>query len=112
MIAKIHRFTTTLFDKVFRKSKRIFINGYTFTVSSVHRGQNPRFAVVVGKKVSKLAVTRNLVRRKLYEIIRKNLIGKIIDKNVIFIYKGPAKFTDQEKFSSACVQLTKKLKNG
>jgi len=112
MIAKIHRFTTALFDRVFRKSKRIHINGFTFSVSPVWKGRNPRFAVVVGKKVSKKAVERNRLRRQLYEIFRGNLVGKIMDKNVIFIYKGSVKFTAQAKLINACQQLTKKLKNG
>lgn len=111
MIARIHRFNTKLFDRVFRKSRRIHINGYTFSVSPVLRGLKPRFAVVVGKKVSKKAVVRNCLRRQLYEIFRGNLVGKIMDKNVIFIYKGAVKFTDKVRFVNACQQLVMKLKN-
>ncbi len=111
MIAKIYRFTTTLFDRVFRKSKRIYVDGYSFSVSPTRRGQIPKFAVVVGKKTSKLAIVRNRLRRQLYEIIRGNLVGKIVDKNVIFIYKGADKFTEQEKFTKACQQLVQKLKH-
>ena len=111
MIAKLHRFTTALFDRVFRKSKRIHINGFTFSVSPVWKGRNPRFAVVVGKKVSKKAVVRNRLRRQLYEIFRGNLVGKIMDKNVIFIYKGVVEFTGREKLIKACQQLVQKLKN-
>ena len=37
--------------------------------------QNPRFAVVVSKKVYKSAVKRNRIRRRIYEIIR-NYIGE------------------------------------
>jgi len=111
MIAKIHRFTTNLFNRVFRKSKRIHINGFTFAVSPVWKGRNPRFAVVVGKKVSKKAVERNRLRRQIYEIFRGNLVGKIVDKNVIFIYKGAVKFTDRQKLIKACQQLVQKLKH-
>lgn len=109
MIAKIHRFTTALFDRVFRKSKRIHVNGFTFSLSPVRRGVQPRFAVVVGKKVSKLAVVRNRLRRQLYEIIRHNLVGKVMDKNVIFIYKGAVNFPHKDKFTDACAQLAQKL---
>jgi ribonuclease P protein component len=111
MIAKLHRFTTAIFDRVFRKSKRIHINGFTFSVSPIWKGKNPRFAVVVGKKVSKKAVERNRLRRQLYEIVRQNLVGKIVDKNVIFIYKGAVKFTAQDKFTKACQELVQKLNN-
>ena len=37
-----------------------------------HR-KNPRFAVVVSKKVHKSAVGRNRIRRRLYEIIRAEM---------------------------------------
>jgi len=109
MISKIHRFTTALFDRVFRKSKRVYVDGYVFSVSPVWKGRNPRFAVVVGKKISKKAVVRNRLRRQIYEIFRENLVGKIMDKNVIFIYKGAVKFTDHQKLTQACRQLVQKL---
>jgi ribonuclease P protein component len=41
-------------------------------VSNPHRKQ-PRFSVVVSKKVLKSAVGRNRVRRRVYEIIRREL---------------------------------------
>ncbi len=111
MIAKISRFTTRLFNRVFRKSQKIHIDGFTFSVSPVWKGWNPRFAVVVGKKVSKKAVVRNRLRRQIYEIFRENLVGKIVDKNIIFIYKGPEKFTDRQKLIIACQKLVQKFKN-
>jgi len=66
---------------------------------------------VVSKKVSKRAVDRNRLRRQIYEIFRGNLVGKIVDKNIIFVYKGPVKFTkrERERLISACQQLIKKL---
>lgn len=36
------------------------------------KNSNFRVAVVISKKTAKLAVTRNLIRRRIYEIIRKN----------------------------------------
>lgn len=41
-------------------------------VENKHRA-NSRIAVVVGKKVAKSAVTRNRIRRRVFEIIRKHL---------------------------------------
>jgi len=41
-------------------------------VENKHRANN-RIAVVVGKKVAKSAVTRNRIRRRVFEIIRKHL---------------------------------------
>ncbi len=111
MLAKLYRFTTKIFNLVFRKSKRVHIDGFTFLVSPTRYNQNPRFAVVVGKKISKKAVIRNRLRRQIYEIFRENLLGEIMDKNIIFIYKGADKFTEREKLIQACRKLVQKLKN-
>jgi len=58
----------------------LYRNGVTFRnrslllkyVENKHRA-NSRIAVVVGKKVAKSAVTRNRIRRRVFEIIRKHL---------------------------------------
>lgn len=82
MISYKHRFHG-------RNSLRfVYANGKTFrsTVLAVRIAQNPRTehyrcAVVVSKKVSKSAVKRNRMRRRIYEIIRKNetVISKKLD---------------------------------
>ena len=41
-------------------------------VPNTHR-KNPRFSIVVSKKVIKSAVGRNRIRRRLYEYVRVNL---------------------------------------
>lgn len=45
----------------------------TLTVRYIHnpRRKKPRFTVIVAKKVLKRAVKRNLMRRRIYEIIRE-----------------------------------------
>lgn len=43
-----------------------------------------RMAVVVSKKVNKTAVGRNRIRRRVYEILRKNL--EMIPKNTDYIF--------------------------
>jgi ribonuclease P protein component len=108
MLARKFRFTTRLFDRVFRRSKRIRIQGFTFLVSPA-RGV-PHFSVVAGKKVSKLAVERNRIRRQIYPIFAEKLRDKI-DSNVIFLYNGPAKFNQKESLSSACDALLIQLSN-
>ncbi len=46
-------------------------------------------AVVVGKKIAKSAVVRNRIRRKLYEILRKNFLTKLDNTNLIIIVFNP-----------------------
>ena len=65
----------------------------------------PRFAVVVGKKISKSAVVRNRLRRQLYEVFRKKFLSKITDKNVICLYNGPEKLENLVQFERACKTL-------
>ncbi len=46
---------------------------FTVKVTRNPRRKQPRFAIVVSKKVHKSAVGRNRIRRRLYEIIRHQL---------------------------------------
>ena len=84
MLARINRFTTKLFDRLFRRSKRFRAGPCVFLLSPV-RG-HARCAVVVGKKVSKKAVTRNRLRRQAYEILRTQWIPRNPNQNLICLY--------------------------
>jgi ribonuclease P protein component len=109
MIPKKFRFSSRLFDRSFSRSKKIVIDGFLFLISPA-RGAG-KFAVVVGKKVSKKAVVRNRLRRQVYEILRTELLGKNLDKNIIFLYRG-AEILDasaREKLTTACQKLLKKI---
>ncbi|MFZ1250265.1 MAG: ribonuclease P protein component [Candidatus Microsaccharimonas sp.] len=56
-------------------SKGKAVRTQLFTVKYVHNSHrsNPRFSVVVSKKVIKSAVGRNRIRRRLYEYIRTHI---------------------------------------
>lgn len=78
------------FDRVFKKGK--FVGQKLFTLGfAANKLAVSRFAVVVPKKVSKKAVTRNLVKRKTTEIIRlkRNKIKNGFD--FVFVAKPEAK---------------------
>ncbi len=53
------------------KAVRNSIMGLKFTAN--HRRVDHRFAIVIGKKVVKSAVRRNLARRRIYEVVRQEL---------------------------------------
>lgn len=55
------------------KRKGILRKGECFSVIAGNIVGLKRFAVVVSKKISKKAVERNLIRRKIYRIIGKNM---------------------------------------
>jgi len=103
MIAKKNRFTTKIFDRLFRRSKKMRVGNFLFLLSDA-RGE-ARFSVVVGKKTSKLAVDRNRIRRQLYEIIREEIIPVGLNKNVILLYKGAKVLENPAEFRSACKKL-------
>ncbi|MCF7917680.1 ribonuclease P protein component [Candidatus Gracilibacteria bacterium] len=107
MIPKRLRFTTRLFDKAFRRSQRIGMGMFSFLVSDDSRTSH--MSVVVGKKISKSAVTRNRLRRQMYEILRTDLAPKIKNKNIICLYKGPEKLQNGAEFKSVIQRLLQKL---
>lgn len=52
------------------------------------RQKSYRVAVVVSRKVSKSAVVRNRIRRRLYEIVRKNAGGIVGAYDLVFTIYG------------------------
>jgi ribonuclease P protein component len=68
--------------------------------------------VVVSKKVAKSAVTRNRIRRRLYEIVRKNdhLISTPLDV-VILVYSETVATMPSEKLEAQITSLLQKTTN-
>lgn len=72
MVSKDHRFQGASSLK-FVHARGTVTRGPQFSVKSIvnNRRQTYRVAIVVSKKVSKSAVVRNRIRRRLYELVRK-----------------------------------------
>ena len=70
-----------------------------------------RFAVVVSKKVEKSAVKRNRIRRRVYEVLRRNfdLIPKKKDYIFVIFSSDVAKidFNELEKIMGELVEQSK-----
>jgi len=60
------------FESVF-KNGRIFSDEFLFLKVKKNNLQDSRFGFIIGKKISKKAVVRNKIKRRLREIIRKKL---------------------------------------
>jgi len=86
VIAKKFRFTTKIFEKNFRSSRRYSCGDFDFLIAP--EKQTQKFAVVVSKKITKSAVKRNRIRRQLYEKIRTIFLPKIAGRNIICLYRG------------------------
>jgi len=109
MLNKKYRLTTNQFARAFKNAKKFRAGNFTFLVAN-RKFPNPKFAVVVGKKISKLAVARNRLRRQLYERIREHLIKEIPDRNVICLYNGPEILENSTDFAEAAKSLVNFLK--
>lgn len=73
MIASLYRFHGHgSLRFVHRHGKNIRGQFFSVKYALNNRRKVYRLAIVVSKKVSKSAVTRNRIRRRLYEIVRKN----------------------------------------
>lgn len=86
MLPKNNRFTTQLFQLVFPKTKKMRTKNGLFLYARAK--SNPKFSVVVSKKITKKAVERNKLRRQIYTLFRTQLVPFVHDKHVIFLYKG------------------------
>jgi len=76
------------FSSIFKKNT--VIRGQYFNIGySLNKTGKLKVAVVVSKKVSKKAVDRNRLRRKIFEVIRKKFLLSLNNKNIIIIVFNP-----------------------
>lgn len=69
MLPKSKRLSTEAFKEIIEKGQSI--HSPFLIVRTIPKEGPSRFAVSVPKKVAKLAVTRNKIRRQVYEVIAK-----------------------------------------
>lgn len=68
--------------KVLRKGRNVRGDGFSVRTRP---SNTPRVAVVVSKKVSKLAVTRNKIRRRIFETFRPILEAQDLGQDIVVI---------------------------
>lgn len=85
MLPKINRIKKkTDFDLIFKKGASFKSNPLILKV--VKNGiNNNRFGFIVSQKVSKKAAVRNKVRRRLSEIVQKNIVNFKRDLDIVFL---------------------------
>ncbi len=108
MLAKKSRLTTQQFSLAFKNAKRFRMGDFTFLIAN-RKFPNSKFAVVVGKKISKLAVVRNRLRRQIYARIQEHLINEITDRNIICLYNGPEILENATDFADLAKSLLRFL---
>ena len=91
---------------VYRNGKTVHSHICKVKYTANNRFKNPRFAIVVSKKVHKSAVGRNRIRRRFYEAIQKQIphIKPGMDV-VIIVVSGEALTQSFEEINKALAQL-------
>jgi len=89
MIGQAHRFHgRNALRFVYQRGQNIRGGSVSLRYSTNPRRQTYRVAVVVSRKVSKSAVVRNRIRRRVYEIVRRGARGLNRPLDLVFTVYG------------------------
>jgi ribonuclease P protein component len=84
MVTSENRFHgTNSLNYVYRQGKTLRTKYFSIKYAPNSRRETYRIAVVVSKKVSKSAPTRNRIRRRLYELVRVELADKLSNLDLV-----------------------------
>lgn len=97
------------FDQILKSKSKFY--SYNF-VLRFKKTQNPlsRFAVVASKKVSKKAVIRNRIKRRIVEIIRLNMSKICNGYDIMFFVKSDVSKIEHQKLQEEILLLFKKAR--
>lgn len=110
MIAKKFRFGKRAdFDKIFRSPNKFYSNNLVLKFYKTENLNN-RFAIVVSKKISKKAVERNKIRRRIYEVLRLNLDKIKTPYDIVFLVKKGVISLEYCEIESEIMYILKKSK--
>jgi len=109
MLPKNSRLPRELFPELLKTSKYVNSTAFSLRFSNVSSFSRPRVAVSVSKKISKSAVVRNRVRRRVYSILR-SLILQISNGAYLFVVKPGVEKLDIEKIKSEVMKLLEEAK--
>ncbi len=85
MLPKTSRISRENFSELLKSSKFYHSPHFILRVGNAALGR-ARFGVSVSKKISKKAVTRNLIRRRVYSILNKKIIN-LFPTTALFVAK-------------------------
>lgn len=111
MFKKAERLQVAEFDTYFKTGRRHHTPHATFIIAPA---DEKKVSVVVGKKVSKKAVKRNLLRRRVYAQLRQELPETFHGACIVLIKPSFATLprkTAQAYITSVVAELGKTLKN-
>ncbi len=105
MFPKRQRISKGTFAKTTQNGRRVTGTYLTVTKNNIQQNEPSRFAVVVLKKVAAKAVTRNLIRRRVYHILHTLLKKDTGHTYVVFAKKK----TDEQTHTTLQKELTSLL---
>lgn len=103
MLAKNQRLTRDQFSSLFESGKRI--HGDAFTLIYSPTKDLPKGSVVVSKKIAGNVIIRNLLKRRLYNVLKTGLVF-----DTILLAKKPVKEMKFEDLVSSYKELLGKIK--
>jgi ribonuclease P protein component len=71
------------------RGKPVHLQGFKIFYSFNKHRRDYRMAVVVSKKTAKSAVTRNRIRRRFYEVVRKERLAEDKSLDLVFVIQDP-----------------------
>lgn len=110
MLAKKYRLKNEAEIKEVLKRGRFFKNKYLRIKVQKNDADYSRFATPVGLKVSKKAVTRNKIKRRLQEILRTNWDDIKSGYNVLVMVEAPIKNKEYQQIEQALLELLSQAK--
>lgn len=110
MLQKRHRLVSERdFSRVFKKGKTTNGNALSIRVVRNNRPES-RVAFVVSTKVSKRAVVRNLLKRRLREIVRPQMATLLPGLDIIVMTKAQALALSVAELRQSTIELLKKAR--
>ncbi len=95
------------FTKVIRSGKKIYTQN--FSIYYCNNSDQYHIGITVSKKVSKLAVTRNLIKRRIVAAINELDLNNNFKKDVVIIVKPTAHNIQYQEIQKEISGIFKKL---
>lgn len=88
MLKKSKRVNKQLFPHILKKGKVYYSRHFTLRVIQKQTKKDGKVSTVVSKKIERLSVRRNKIRRRFYHALKPNLTDPLSFTGVFFIKKG------------------------
>lgn len=102
MLSKKNRADKKAVEQIFKLGKTLGLPNLTFRFLLEGNSISPRISFIAPKSVAKLAVKRNFLRRRGYDILKKYIHQFPLGLTGVFIFK---------KFISSTLEIENEIKN-